>query len=400
MQKLIIILAIILGPGVSAQVKPGEMVPEIRFKSILNAPESSAKLSRFRGKLVLIDFWATWCGSCLVAMPHLQQLQEKYAGKIQVITVTDETVKRIHQFLSKRPSNLWFAVDTARLIPKLFPHQTIPHTVVISPEGRLIANTSPGLVTEQVVDSILRGQQVHLAVKKDLEYTSIEDLIQTIFPATDTIRSRFLLESELPGGPGLSTTYLSDSIWAGRRITAINCDIQTLYQISYGNFPFGRIVDKTGSKGDPKSYCLDIIVDRKTELLPALRTELKKRFDIQANPGREIREVYVLKIADTARFSKIPLNTSGKRTYYARHGEIDQQAITMLNFADYLENYAVPKFLVLDETASGKKFDIKFSFQPEDPQSLMDVLSGMGLQLVKEKREVDVLIVYKDNTAG
>ncbi|MEO6633296.1 MAG: TIGR03435 family protein [Mucilaginibacter sp.] len=394
MKKLTLLLTIITNLAF-AQVKNGEAVPDITFKTILNSQVKTANLSALKGKVVLIDFWATWCGSCIVAMPHLQQLQQKYPGKLQIITVTDETAKRTGQFLSSRPSNLWFAIDTGREITKLFPHQLIPHDVLISADGKLIANTSPELVTDKVIDSLLNNQQVHLAEKKDntMDY---EEIIKEYFFAADTVKNRFSMLPEIKGAPGLSTIWLMDSTFNGRRLTCLNLGLTALYQIANNNFPYSRTIDKTPKTPKEPVYCLDIIVEKKGTLLPVLQKELAKRFDLKAQIEPQTKEVYVLKLNDTAKFKSIPINTTGKRTYYSRHGEIDQQDMTMADFAGYLESYGIAKLIpVIDETKSTGKFDIKFSFQPENPASLTKILTDMGLSLEKQERKVDMLVVYK-----
>ncbi|MEO6976804.1 MAG: TIGR03435 family protein [Mucilaginibacter sp.] len=394
MKKLTLLLTIITNLAF-AQVKNGEAVPDITFKTILNSQVKTANLSALKGKVVLIDFWATWCGSCIVAMPHLQQLQQKYPGKLQIITVTDETAKRTGQFLSSRPSNLWFAIDTGRKITKLFPHQLIPHDVLISADGKLIANTSPELVTDRVIDSLLNNQQVHLAEKKDITM-DYEEIIKKYFFAADTVKNRFSMLPEIKGAPGLSTIWLMDSNFNGRRLTCLNLGLTALYQIANNNFPYSRTIDKTPKTPKEPVYCLDIIVEKKGTLLPVLQKELAKRFDLKAQIEPQTKEVYVLKLNDTAKFKSIPINTTGKRTYYSRHGEIDQQNMTMADFAGYLESYGIAKLIpVIDETKSTGKFDIKFSFQPENPASLTKILTDMGLSLEKQERKVDMLVVYK-----
>ena len=53
------------------------------------------------GKFYVVEFWATWCGPCLKAMPHLAELQEKYGNKIQFISVTDEPLSEISALLAQ-----------------------------------------------------------------------------------------------------------------------------------------------------------------------------------------------------------------------------------------------------------------------------------------------------------
>src|ERR1700754_2282005 len=164
----LLLLSLFVWQCALGQTKPIETLPNISFDNILNAPVKNISLGQLKGKIVLIEFWATWCSPCIDVIPHLSQLQAKYSNKLQVITVTDEKTSRIRQFLNSKPSNLWVAVDTARLAATIFPHTTIPHTVVISEEGKLIATTAPELVSELVIDSILHKKEVHLADQKGI----------------------------------------------------------------------------------------------------------------------------------------------------------------------------------------------------------------------------------------
>ena len=392
--KSLTILLLLIAHLSLAQPQKGQAVPDLQFTTVLNAPVKTATLAQLKGKLVLIEFWATWCGPCLTAMPHLKQLQKKYGERLQVITVTDETPVRTQKYLTARPSNLWFAVDTAHALTRIFPHQLIPHTVLIGPDGKLIAQTEPQAVTEPVIDSLLRGQTVHLPEKTD-NPMSVPEILKTYFDAADTVKSRFIMQAEIKGAPGVSTTHRNDSVFKNRRLTCLNVNLLTLYRIAYGDFSSKRIIDKTGTSDTAPSYCLDLIVPTPSELMPTLQNELASRFDVQAKVEPQVKEVNVLKITNQAKFNQISRNKSGQRTYSASHGAIDQQAITMQDFATYLEDYGTDKRLVVDETQNHEKLDIQFSFQPENPQSLTTILTDMGLTLVKESRNVDMLLLYK-----
>ena len=392
MKKLTLLLLLASHWGF-AQPRNGQAVPDIQFSTVLNASTKTTTLGQLKGKIVLIEFWATWCGPCLEAMPHLKQLQQQHAQQLQVITVTDETPKRINQYLTSRPSNLWFAIDSARSLTRFFSHQTIPHTVLISSDGKLIAQTSPQAVTDQVIDSLWKQQTVHLPEKTD-NPLSVPEVIKTYFNAADTVKSRFIMQAEVKGTSGVSTTHLNDSIFKNRRFTCLNLPLTTLYTIAYGSFAHKRTIDKTGNGRTAPVYCLDLIVPSPEALLPTLQKELASRFDMQAKVEPHLKEVNVLKITNREKFNRIPRNTSGKRTYASRQGEIDQDAITMVDFADFLENYGTNKLLVVDETQNHEKLDIKFSFQPENPKSLTTILSEMGLTLAKESRKVNMLLLY------
>ncbi|MES2652346.1 MAG: redoxin family protein [Bacteroidota bacterium] len=390
-KKIITACLFLIGNSAFAQVKNKEQVPNFKFETILNAPVKKAELQQFKGKLVWIEFWATWCGPCLSAMPHLQKLQAKYKDKLQVITVTDEGDERIKLFLKARPSNLWFAIDTARSLAKMFPHRLIPHSALISPTGKLIAATLPENITASTIDSLLSDKEVHLPEKKD---NLTVDFIKDYFYAEDTLKTRFLIQPEIKGGPGMMVTFADKPAFAGRRLTFVNVGIASMYRKAFGDFPYERTLNKTEDKED-KMYCLDIIVKDKKDLIPTLKSELLNRFDLKAKTETQLKDVYVLKIADQTKFNAIARNKSGKRTYFAMHGKIDQESITMKNFADFLESYGTYKSMIIDETNTTEKLDIKFSFQPENPESLNKIVKDMGLSLEKVKRQVEFLVLYK-----
>jgi uncharacterized protein (TIGR03435 family) len=221
-----------------------------------------------------------------------------------------------------------------------------------------------------------------------------EQILKTYFFADDTVKHRFSMLPAIQGAPGLSTTWLNDISFNGRRLTCINLELPTLYRIANDNFPYSRTIDKTLKKGNSPTYCVDIIVPDKTALLPTLQKELAKRFDLQAKIEGQTKDVYVLKITDPGKFKNLARNTSGQKTFYARHGEINQQGSTMADFADYLESYGIGNLPVVDRTGNNEKFNIKFSFQPENPASLKKILAEMGLGLEKQQSVIPMLILY------
>jgi thiol-disulfide isomerase/thioredoxin len=87
------------------------------------------------GKVTVIDFWATWCPPCRMAMPKLDDLQKKEKGDLVVIGISDEPESKVRGFIKQNPHSYAQAVDTTRAINSALGIQGIPHVVVLSTDG-------------------------------------------------------------------------------------------------------------------------------------------------------------------------------------------------------------------------------------------------------------------------
>src|SRR5438034_9125331 len=65
----------------------GHQLPEIVFNSVTNYKSKTARLSDFKGKIIILDFWSSFCGSCINLFPHLDSLQQKFKNDLQIILV-------------------------------------------------------------------------------------------------------------------------------------------------------------------------------------------------------------------------------------------------------------------------------------------------------------------------
>ena len=92
------------------------------------------------GKVVLLNFWATWCGPCKDEMPSLARLQSRFdPGRVRVVTVTTDMHPRgIKQFLDHLGIKLPVLFDEDQELSRLFMVRGLPTTVLIDQEGRAL----------------------------------------------------------------------------------------------------------------------------------------------------------------------------------------------------------------------------------------------------------------------
>ncbi len=103
----------------------------------------SVTLANFKGKVVLVDFWATWCVPCVKAMPDLQKLQEKYSEKglgVVGISIDEKGAEKVKPFLSKKKFTYTMLLDKDTVHPtwKAFGVHGIPALFLLNKEGMIV----------------------------------------------------------------------------------------------------------------------------------------------------------------------------------------------------------------------------------------------------------------------
>ena len=111
-----------------------------------------------KGKFVLIDFWATWCGPCRKAIPELNALHKKFGDKLVVVGVSDEQEAKV-KAMSEPKIEYFSAIDTRARTKKAVGVTGIPHVLIMDPQGIVRWEGFPLLdnheLTEKVVAEIL-----------------------------------------------------------------------------------------------------------------------------------------------------------------------------------------------------------------------------------------------------
>lgn len=152
--------------GQSEQTGPqiGERAPSLSLTGLQQAPDgldaSDLDFDQFEGKVVVLEFWATWCGPCVAAIPHLNKLADAFADEpVVFLSVTNEDGGWVEQFLEARQIEMrsWIGLDTKRETFSAYGIRGIPRTFVIDARGTLVMDTHPMVLTEATVRRVLDG---------------------------------------------------------------------------------------------------------------------------------------------------------------------------------------------------------------------------------------------------
>ena len=116
-------------------------------------------LSKYRGKVLLVDFWATWCGPCLMELPYVLSTYEKYHGQgFEIVGISgDKDLATLANFVKTKnmPWQQFFDVGASNKLAIRYGAMTIPTTYLLDREGKIIAKSLRGEQLEQAVADAL-----------------------------------------------------------------------------------------------------------------------------------------------------------------------------------------------------------------------------------------------------
>jgi thiol-disulfide isomerase/thioredoxin len=118
--------------------KVGEIAPEISVKEWINF-QKLPTLASLRGKIVVVDFWASWCIPCIVCIPHLNELAHKYSGEnFQLLSLVQEGHQTMNPFMTNHQVDYPIGLESSSFDD--YGITGIPCTFVIGPTGKILWN--------------------------------------------------------------------------------------------------------------------------------------------------------------------------------------------------------------------------------------------------------------------
>ncbi|WP_165305080.1 TlpA disulfide reductase family protein [Pedobacter sp. SYP-B3415] len=424
-------LAILLTMRVAAQVPPaqparaetvktfkkGDVVPDLSFPGI--GPEGrDIKLSALKGKLVILDFWATWCGACLAKIPAMEKLQQQYGDRLAIIMVTDQSKDMTESFLKKLrngrlPGLLRVAND--KVLNSVFKHRELPHYVVIDPAGRYLVETGSDDISQAGIEAMLAGKVADVKVKKDVtaywngQLRLFDEGNGGSVPAGG---SRMVFSGYIPGlGGHYSVSRMKDTTVS--RLTMTNLAIPRLFGFAHGarkvNFDRRRIIflckdtsrlnasNPTDEWYRDNMYCYELVVPKAMEA---------QKFDIAVRDldrlfpwlhvSRELRDQKCLVLVRTSGVDKIK-SKGGKSEVKADLFAYDLTNAPIKRFVNemdlkYLQGGAQA---VLDETNYSGPVDLSLRAKLTDLEAVNKELSRYDLKFELRDKQIDML-VFRD----
>jgi len=99
---------------------------------------NSVQFDDFRNQVLMLNFWATWCGPCLIEMPSMAALHEEFEGQgLHVVAVTNEDEETVRRFLEQNPYPFTFLIDQEGRLSERLRVWALPLTIILDRNGKL-----------------------------------------------------------------------------------------------------------------------------------------------------------------------------------------------------------------------------------------------------------------------
>lgn len=387
-----------------------ESLPEIVFDKSIAGKIGATKLSDLKGKVVILDFWATWCTACIEGFPKMETLQQKFGDSIRVLLVNarqyGDTEEKIRLFFERyqRKTGYISSLPTLHndtIFEKLFPHKYIPHIVWIGTDGKYKGSSFPRDVTVEQITRLMQGKPGDFHRKRDSLHFSKEMPLAITDTAVTKIKYRSLLTGYIEGIGYNAGELLARSDHS--KYVVFNYSLKYLYQLAYPRelgLPLSQTEFAVHDSGRFQNkylhadkldnlYCYELIVPRKItgdQAQSYLRAELEQIFNVTVRKVQKKTSAIILKTSP-ALHNHI---TKGEReitnAFAKQENDMYFHNVPIGVLIHLLNEVSV--IPVIDSTEISRNIDLRLpaNFYDLTQQQLIQLITDIGFDITVEKR--------------
>ncbi|MFC7526879.1 TlpA family protein disulfide reductase [Parapedobacter sp. GCM10030251] len=404
-----------LKAAIANPLPTGEPIPDELWSvplTLWNAANNSTKtitLNDYRGKVIILDFWATWCKSCITNMPRMHRLQDQFPGNIMVLPVTYEPTETVAALFARSKAagigQLRGTFQTILLdatLKEAFPNPngTIPYFAVIGKDGSYKGPVTPEYLTENLIADLTMGNAAGVPRLRAAPVKPLMDWSASLGADWQKPVGYHTMFSHYMHGAGEPTGRRIDSLkgteWqyymnqpllrlfgvalssplprqANRRImlvdSAVRFDDHSLRNPKYEPFAYNYCYEATYPIGAPK----DAVKARMLADLNAL-TGVKGQLITKSMPSLIIQ------------------GNGNAKSHPAPNNEV--QWLNMASVAWFLnQRYDIAVPPVLDETGFDGQIWMDDSARKGTIADVRRVLQAQGFDLVEEDRKLEMFLL-------
>ncbi|QQD14397.1 TlpA family protein disulfide reductase [Sphingobacterium sp. UDSM-2020] len=399
-------------------LKIGDPIPDALWNTplqVVNHPDGKATitLNEYKDKLIILDFWATWCVPCIRNFPKLHDLQNEFGDKIKVLAVTNQNTDVITTFFTTgvgKEHTYVHSVINDNILSQYLPHKSVPHIVWISPDGIVLNTTHADQVSQANIEAVLNDRKTNMVAKVDIDRNRPLFLSEHFSDNLQLNSYSIFAKGYYPGLPsGNNFKKTKDGKVYGRQMT--NATMMSIYNpILY------ELFSKNGEQFNSKRIITEVAEPALLHLIKKDGKSDKSNFYNYELiiPEDKADSLYYYMLADLNRYSEytgtiekrmvdclVLVRTSEKDKIKSKGGEpkidfsaspiilTNQKLIAMVNM---LSERANIKFPIVDETGYTNNVDIEITGFT-DLASLKKELNRYDLDLIPAKRSLNMFVL-------
>ena len=358
-------------------IRIGDTVEISDFKliPINRAPE-------LKEKLILFEFWATWCAPCIASFPNLEKIQEKYKGELEILAISDESEKHLSNFLSKNNFNLSFLHDKDAMLHSKFNIKHKPIKFLLSNKGELIWTGRLDDLENVIAEYLKYGKVHHPSLTElnkfyyDREASLTESLSANKYGWSESKSSdAYYVKNQVNDAEWIDIKYSAASI------TEIISDFLSIEDLNLINYrpELDTILLNIHARSDTITY-------GKGKLRILKEVQEKYNFNITSITRQET--IHYLSISDSNQLVKHITTFDGGGLVERADGQHLVSRLDLHQLASYFQSRLKSHFQYVG--TGDKKYNFIFN-DFEDLSGLKHQLNGVGLSFTHQRQEVKVI---------
>jgi uncharacterized protein (TIGR03435 family) len=381
----------------AATLTIGQPAPVLTFTQIYGAEHGTkTDWPSLRGKVVVLEFWATWCAPCIAEIPHLNDLAKSLsASPIQFISVDDEDSATVEPFIAKKPMSGW--VGLSKAVFDAYGVQERPTTVVVDTRGNIAAILRPDQLDKDQLVALSAGKSVVFptnTLPPEIAEAQKKAMAAAVAAAKtpsakSTVKPLFEI-SITPGDPDGITMMSSESDTNGGP-SAYSMSNATLFML----VPWATAIPakRITFHGDFRKPHYNVHLTAPNldikALSPALELAVASAAGLRITHSSAEEDVWVLQATPQAAARLTPtVSAHGSMCFVdPRSNQLNMVKTSLDDLAPALEQaIGAP---VVNESGIKGEFDATFTLPKDNPEAAKAALEvNLGLTLVKARRTI------------
>jgi uncharacterized protein (TIGR03435 family) len=360
----------------------GKAAPSLNLSKVLQAPAGThADLDALQGNVVVLDFWATWCGPCRESIPHWNQLAHSFKDKpVRFLAITDENEQVVATFLKRTPIHSWIGLDGLGQSTRDAYHiEGIPTTVIVNQKGVVVAVTHPIRLEPKHIEEVIETGNSSLPLPVEpVASGDSGDAVEQVSSTQSVFEVSVRRSRPRPAGHGFNCWEGSESGTevAGQYAT-VKSAILTLFD--------GResLLDcRADLPTGEYDFTVRVPVANHTEREQALAPLFRTAFGLRIWREKAEREVYVLEVASTNApgLTLSTLNSNGGGG--EQRGALKLGRTKVAGLPAYLEKWLGKP--VVDESGLTNRYDIRLKWKMSKRELLLNAFDRQVLEALEE----------------